>query len=118
LNSNPQNPKTKAIIMADRKGGNIIDSSTIDALIKQGEGSQKARQAAMEKRRKEKEDKKKAEEMKKRLEDTGMSRAHEQELGVAVKLPLFRRYKAKERRRLLRSVRNYKLYTVGLPYAR
>jgi hypothetical protein len=47
-----------------------------------------------------------------------MSRAHEQGLGVAVKLPLIQRYKAKERRRLLRSVRNYKLYTVGLPYAR
>jgi hypothetical protein len=45
-------------------------------------------------------------------------RAHEQGLGVAVKLPLLRRYKAKERRRLLRSVGNYKLYTVGLPYAR
>jgi hypothetical protein len=47
-----------------------------------------------------------------------MLRVHEQGLGVAVELPLFRRYKAKERRRLLRSVRNYKLYTVGLPYAR
>jgi hypothetical protein len=43
-----------------------------------------------------------------------MSRAHKQGLGVAVKLPLLRRYKAKERRRLLRSVGNYKLYTVGL----
>ncbi len=45
-------------------------------------------------------------------------RVHEQGLGVAVELPLIRRYKAKERRRLLRSVRNYKLHTVGLPYAR
>jgi hypothetical protein len=47
-----------------------------------------------------------------------VSRAHEQGLGVAVELPLLRRYKAKERRRLLRSVGNYKLHTVGLPYAR
>jgi hypothetical protein len=46
-----------------------------------------------------------------------MLRVHEQRLGVVVKLPLLRRYKAKERRRLLRSVGNYKLYTVGLPYA-
>jgi hypothetical protein len=49
---------------------------------------------------------------------TFILRVHEQGLGVAVKLPLLRRYKAKERRRLLRSVGNYKLYTVSLPYAR
>lgn len=59
--------------MADRKGGNIIDTSAIDALIKQGEESQKAREAAMEKRRKEEEDAKKAEVMKKLSEDTGTS---------------------------------------------
>jgi hypothetical protein len=47
-----------------------------------------------------------------------MLRVYKQGLGVVVKLPLLRRYKAKERRRLLRSVGNYKLYTVGLPYAR
>jgi hypothetical protein len=46
-----------------------------------------------------------------------MLRVHKQGLGVVVELPLLRRYKAKERRRLLRSVENYKLYTVGLPYA-
>ncbi len=45
-----------------------------------------------------------------------MLRAHEQGLGVTVELPLLQQYKAKERRRLLRSVENYKLYTVGLPY--
>jgi hypothetical protein len=32
--------------MADRKGGNIIDTSTIDRLIKQGKESQKAREAS------------------------------------------------------------------------
>jgi hypothetical protein len=42
-----------------------------------------------------------------------MLRVHKQGLGVTVKLPLLRRYKAKERRRLLRSI----VYTVGLPYA-
>jgi hypothetical protein len=40
-----------------------------------------------------------------------MLQVHEQGLGVTVKLPLLRRYKAKERRRLLRSVGNYKLHT-------
>jgi hypothetical protein len=45
-----------------------------------------------------------------------MLRVYKQGLGVVVKLPLLRRYKAKERRRLLRSVGNYKLYIVGLPY--
>jgi hypothetical protein len=73
LNPNPQNPKTKAIIMADRMGGNIINTSTIDELVKKGEDSQKARQAAMERRRKEEEEAKKAEEMKKLSEDTGTS---------------------------------------------
>jgi hypothetical protein len=47
-----------------------------------------------------------------------MLQVYKQGLGVIVKLPLLRRYKAKERRRLLRSIGNYKLYTVGLPYAR
>jgi hypothetical protein len=45
-----------------------------------------------------------------------MLRVYKQGLGVVVKLPLLQRYKAKERRRLLRSIGNYKLYTVGLPY--
>jgi hypothetical protein len=59
--------------MSGRIGGNIIDTSDIEALIKQGEESQKAREEAMEKRRKEEEDAKKAEEMKKLSEDTGTS---------------------------------------------
>ncbi len=36
--------------MANRKGGKIIENSAIDALVKQGEESQKARKAAMDRR--------------------------------------------------------------------
>ncbi len=76
MNPNPKNSKSKAIIMSDK----IIRSSDIDTLIKRGEDSQKAREAAMEKHRKEEEaakkaeeEAKKAEEMKKLSEDAGTS---------------------------------------------
>jgi hypothetical protein len=66
--------------MTDRKGGNIIDTSAIDAVIRKGEDSQKAREAAMERRRKEEEEEAKkaaeeakAEEMKKLSQDAGTS---------------------------------------------
>jgi hypothetical protein len=54
-------------------GGNIINTSTINELVKKGKDSQKARQATIERHRKEEEEVKKAEEMKKLLEDTGTS---------------------------------------------
>jgi hypothetical protein len=59
--------------MADRKGGNIIDTSVINTLTKQGEKSQKACQAAIEKYCKKEKDAKKIEEMKKLSEDTRTS---------------------------------------------
>jgi hypothetical protein len=73
LNPNPQNPKTKAITMAERKGGEIINTRAADDLKRQGEASQKAREAAMERRRKEEEEEAKAEEMKKLSQDAGTS---------------------------------------------
>ena len=57
--------------MANRIGGKIIDTSDLDAVIKKGEDSQNAREAAIEKRRLEEEERKKEEEIKKLSEDAG-----------------------------------------------
>jgi hypothetical protein len=57
--------------MADRIGGNIIKTSDVDDLIKQGKESQKAREAAMKKRREEEEEAKRLEDLKKLSQDAG-----------------------------------------------
>lgn len=74
--------KIKAIIMADKAGGKILDQATIDAMNAQGEASRKAREAAIEKRRKEDEERKKEEDMKKLSEDAGTTSRSERGKGI------------------------------------
>ncbi len=58
--------------MADApKGGPIVKTEDLDALIKQGESSQQRREEAMTKRQREEEKTKKADEMQKLAEDAG-----------------------------------------------
>jgi hypothetical protein len=63
--------KTKAIIMANRAGGKIMDQATINAIIVQGEASRKACKEAIKRYYKEEEERKKEEDIKKLSEDTG-----------------------------------------------
>jgi hypothetical protein len=74
--------KTKAIIMADKAGGKILDQATIDGLNAQGEASRKAREEAIERRRKEDEEERKKEDMKKLSEDAGTTSRTERGKGI------------------------------------
>ncbi|KAI1370798.1 hypothetical protein F4677DRAFT_451091 [Hypoxylon crocopeplum] len=62
---------TEAFIIARNMGGNIVKASDMDALIKKGEDSRRAREAAIKRRREEEERKKREEEMKKLVVDSG-----------------------------------------------
>lgn len=60
----------------------IIKNDELDALVKKGEDSQKALEAAMEKRRKEEEAKQKEEDMKKMSQDAGTVSQQNRRKGV------------------------------------
>ncbi|KAH8198141.1 hypothetical protein TruAng_007674 [Truncatella angustata] len=72
---------TKAIIRADKMSNRIIKNDELDALVKKGEDSQKAREAAMEKRRKEEELRQK-ENMKRMSQDGGTVSQQNRRKGV------------------------------------
>jgi hypothetical protein len=66
----------------ERKGGPIIKTDDLDALVRQGESSQQRREQAMKKHREEEQKKQKEEDMQKIVEDAGTVSQQERGRGV------------------------------------